>query len=378
MHDIKKTYRLIKRERGATTLIVAAVLLVVITMVTLITARTAVMEQRTSSNVQRSKQAFAAAEAGLDYAVAYMGESGGVDHDGDDTADTLAGASLTDGSSYTVAYCTTDSVLPAFTAPTAGGTGGLTTVTIFATGRSDDNSATRYVSLKVEKGPALANPPTNPLTARGLVDIRGSGTITNPEGNATIWSGHEVDFTGNSGKTAIPNPAGSGNITSSDKDHQGPDVVEQDGSLSTLTDSQYFENFFGATPSVYKTTYASKVIDPDTTSVTTLDGDTGEIIWVDGDSRFTSNTTIGTADEPVVLIVDGNVFGAGHVTVNGIVYFNGDWTGTGNLTINGAAVIKGQVNGTGSLDVIFDSTILANTNRIGKPGALPGTWKDWL
>ncbi|MBY4678237.1 PilX N-terminal domain-containing pilus assembly protein [Marinobacterium arenosum] len=357
-------------QRGVITLTLSTLLLIAVTLVVFTSSQGVVTQQRVISNERRAQQAFEAAFAGHGYATGYFQTFGG-DLDANDSLDTLLGypnwtyVSGTSGPSYRVRFV--DDVL----------VGNLAVVTIEAQGRSDDQGAVRTIREQISSTPAVANAPDNPLTSRGFVDLKGSGTITNLESSLTIWSGDSVDVTGNSPKTIIKHPTAAGGIESTNKNNKGLDVIDNDANLSTLTDDDYFRNFFGLSPSDYRSRIVRTDIDPDTTAVTTLDGKKGEVIWVDGDASFTSNTQIGTADQPVVLVVDGNMFGAGTVTVYGILFVSGDWDAQGNLTVNGAAIMRGNVDGTGSLDVIFDSSVLDNVAFVGKPVAVPGTWRDW-
>ena len=61
-----------RRQRGAATLIVVMLLFFIISMVAAYTSRNLIFEQRTSANQYRSTQAFEAAEAGLDWAIAQL------------------------------------------------------------------------------------------------------------------------------------------------------------------------------------------------------------------------------------------------------------------------------------------------------------------
>lgn len=357
------------RQGGAATLLVAVVLLISVTLVVLTTAQTVVTEQRIIANEQRAKQAFEAAAAGLSYGMGYF-QANGADANGDDAIDTLLAApdwtyvSGASGPSYRVRFVQVDA-------------GSFDRVTIEAQGRSDDQSAIRSITETISGTPAVAHAPDNPLTSRGMVDLKGSGTITNPEGKSTIWSGDSFTATSASTKTYIYDVEVDALKQSTSSTNKGVDIVDNDPNLSTLTDDQYFQNFLGMMPSDYKDLMARKIIDPSTTSVTTLDGEKRTVIWVDGDAKFVSNTTIGTAADPVILIVDGNMEGAGTVNVNGILFVTGNWSGSGNLEVRGAAVVKGDVDGTGSLDVIFDSSLMDNLGTVGKAAAMPGTWRDW-
>ncbi|MEH6576695.1 MAG: PilX N-terminal domain-containing pilus assembly protein [Amphritea sp.] len=368
----QKTYRRAAfGERGMATLVVSVVLLISITLIVLITSQAVITEQRIIANETRAKQAFEAASAGISYGLGYI-QSNGADADGDSAIDVLlAGNGWTNvvsganGASYRVRIV--DDVDP----------GNLELVSIQAQGRSDDQSAIRSMSLTISGTPSLANPPGNPLTARGFINLNGSGTITNLEATTTIWSGDEVDVTAMSANTIIKHPTADGGIESTNASNKGADIVDNDPSLSTLSDTEYFQNFFGLTESNYRSSVVGTDIDPDVTSVSTLDGESGTVIWVEGNADFTGTPVIGTADNPVVLIVNGNMFGAGDVTVNGILYITGNKTGAGNLTLNGATIIRGNMDGTGSLDLFFDSDLLDNLDTAGKAAGMPGTWTDF-
>jgi hypothetical protein len=77
------TSRKIKRQRGALTLMLGLLLLMGSTILTLGSVRVGVMEQRIANNELRAKEAQHAAQAGLDYALAVLGDGGNID---DDTA----------------------------------------------------------------------------------------------------------------------------------------------------------------------------------------------------------------------------------------------------------------------------------------------------
>ena len=66
---LSRSYR---GQRGAATLIVVMLLFFIISMVAAYTSRNLIFEQRTSANQYRSTQAFEAAEAGLEWAIAQL------------------------------------------------------------------------------------------------------------------------------------------------------------------------------------------------------------------------------------------------------------------------------------------------------------------
>lgn len=73
-------------------------------------------------------------------------------------------------------------------------------------------------------------------------------------------------------------------------------------------------------------------------------GTKGKIIYVTGDAEWRGSGTIGTASEPVILVVDGGRFELrDDVTVNGIIYVIGDrFRIRDDATLNGAVVVWGD------------------------------------
>jgi hypothetical protein len=117
------------------------VLLLLVSMVVIYTARGVLFEQRVSANDFRSRQAFEAAESGLQMALAYIGSSGGADKDGipgnDPVFDTNADGI---GDSLTAAFPDSSSVRVIVG-------GGFPSYAIESTGFSDDRTATRIIQM---------------------------------------------------------------------------------------------------------------------------------------------------------------------------------------------------------------------------------------
>ncbi len=380
------------RQAGFASLMLTLSLLFGVTIVTLTTAKSILMEQRMSGNELRTEQAFEASEAGLDRALDYL-TNGGLDQDGATGTDTLATTTQINGSRYTVDFCKSTVAASADGSPCDNIDANRSDVDdsdvlVYSQGWSGDGVAHQHLVQLMNKGPALADPPNVPLTTKGSCVINGSGDITNPEGNATIWSGHAVTVTNANFKTNIPhpNPDPSAScysqslgclIESSNVAYIGLDVIDQDSNLSTLTGDLYFKNFFGKLPTDYKNDHVS--LELTAANASNADGVNKEVIWIDGDTTFTGNIAIGAQpDLPSIVIIDGNLSGAGNVTINGLLYITGNFTATGNYTVYGAVIVEGNSAATGSLDIIFDSALLAHANYTGKMSVVAGTWRDWI
>jgi hypothetical protein len=247
------------------------------------------------------------------------------------------------------------------------------------------------------------------LTAKGTVVIGGSATITNPEGNSTIWSGEDVDLGSNNATgTDIPNPTNSDypscmdtpmtftTVRSSNKTSVGLDVIENDTSLANLDIQEMFANFFGMSMANY---LASRVtLEVAAADVGTIDAPAGagEIIWIDGDTIFdsltmgckdnvTGNNFCGDAPQtspadidPSIVIVDGDLTVNGTPNFTGFLFVTGSFNLVGNLTVMGAMVVAGEYDvGSGSLDIVYNSSVIDQTRDNGPLAGAPGSWHDW-
>lgn len=409
-------YRCRATQRGATTLITALAVLILLTILTLVSGLVATVEQRTAANDQRARQALEAAMTGYEHALAYLAAPidlafpfNGLDRapPGRNVSPlTLPQAQRLDGGGrYAVEFCDARvdpatgqllSPLPPPGEPCTAGSVAETRRVVYARGWGADGAALHHVIAVVDKAPAFAGTPGNPLVSRGLVGINGSGDVTNPEGRLTIWSGQDVTFTNANFKTNIlaptvtPGQAGEV-IESSSLRQAGMDVVANDGNLSSKTGPEFFTNFMGYEPSAY----ATAVNATSTTNLTSYAGASSQnqIIWVtppagastpytfglSGNPEFGLLGDVDTPSAPTVIVVDGNLDVSGNVAINGLIYIRGNLTGHGNLTVRGAIIVEGRVdNLTGSVDVIYNSLLLGAARGLGRAAVLPGSWKDWI
>jgi hypothetical protein len=270
-------------------------------------------------------------------------------------------------------------------------------------GFSDDSTATRTITQVVAKPDPLPSVPDNPLTARTNVDIKGSATVVNPEGNTNIWTGGEVDLgQNNSTATAIADPQDTDypdcletpltcSLTrSSDKDSEGQDLVQNDSNLFNSTEDELFEYYFGLPKDIYR----DYVVTLDTTAdAANADAKyaTEEIIWVDGDVVLDNVTTIGCSEnvtpgnpcppeklKPSILIINGDATFKG-ITIFGLVYVTGNVNISSSTDIQGAVVVGGTLDNTtsGSLDLLYNSDVLKNARSNGGMLPIAGSWKDF-
>jgi Tfp pilus assembly protein PilX len=395
-----------RRQSGVVTLTMTIILLVLVTMVAIYTGRSVLFEQRVSGNDFRSRQAFEAAESGLQVAISYLSSVGGADKDEDGATDSIFDTDADGvGNTNTMAFADGSQV-------TVSMAGAFPAFTISATGLSDDRTATRTIRAIGTTADGLPALPGTPLTTRSAVVIDGSATIYNPEGNSTIWSGSDVGLgSNNSTATQIADPTDIGypscmdtamtcsTVRSSNRVSVGLDVLENDTSLGSLTTQQTFAYFFGMSMEQYRASRVSLEVAPaDANNLVTNANNpgvqlaTGEIIWIEGDTSFENNTTVGcsvqlngnslcaAADtDPTIVIVNGDLVASGTPNITGLLYVTGNFELVGNMTVQGAMIISGEFfnDASGSFDLWYNSSVLDSTRDNGPLAGAPGSWHDW-
>lgn len=386
------------RQRGVLTLVVALSILVLSTLVTFGVTKAILMEQKISNNELRARQAFESAEAGMLAAMEYINND--PDVDGDDAIDPVFDTDADGVGDTNTATIGTGSVVIA-TNDLSGGD--MTSVEITALGYSDDRSARRTITQTLVTINPLPNAPQNPVVTRGSIIVSGSATVHNPEGHSTIWSGGDIDLgSNNSTKTEVPDvsdpgypacmdvPMSCNLAASSSRNIASVDIIENDSSLGSLSQSEFFRNFFGVEPATYKASMTTI----DTTPAdfnTDAELATYEVIWVEGDTVI-EGSTIGCTtsvtganvcptsnQRPSIIVINGNASFTGTPHIYGILFVSGTLTMSGNATVHGAVVAAGDAtsNTGGSLDVWFNGDILADVSKAGKSTGSAGTWKDF-
>lgn len=389
------------KQKGMASLLISLVVLVTITFVTFYTSRAVVMEQKISTNDYRGRMAFEAAEAGIEATMAALSQGWIVQADlnNDDMFDlVVSDIVFDDDKDGTAANNKNTATLSNGSSVRVVLDGSITTrnviqLQVTSTGISDDNSARRQITQIIVAIPPLPNVPDSPLLTRGAVVIGGSATVSNLEGHSTIWSGGNVDLgSNNSTSTQIANPQGANYpdclggsvqcepVASSSREIVGVDIIESDSSLANLTDAQFFENFFGTTPEIYRDSRTDIV----TSDLVAQRNQVGKVIWVDtsppgaGIVSLSGTNTFGSLAEPVIVIVDGNLSVSGNNNFNGLLYVRGSVQGTGSVDVTGAMIVNGiNSSSGGSLDVVYNSKVLEATAQKAKPAGGSGSWRDF-
>jgi len=412
----------LEKQKGVA-LVTALTILVGMTLIAFFANRSLIFEQKTSANQTRSTRAMEAAEAGLEWALAnlnYQKKSDTacaalasptgtdkkfrdryLDPDGNglysETFSPITPGCLSNGTSWTCscpatgnpsfASCTATSGCPTFTVSFAQVSGQPTMVEITSMGCTSpdqpcvpgsastaDSTATVRQIFKIQ--PGLATPPAAPLSAKGNVDFGSNAiTVTNTDpgtNGITINAGGTITGANDSTVKTLPGTP------------NGASLVGSDPSLSSLTDDQMFQTFFGQSKSDFKAASSTTQFTCSagcTAGFESLVNSGANVIWVDGDLDITSNATIGTADKPVIIVVDGNAHLNGNLVIYGVVYSTNitwDNTGGGGAKIIGAAISEGNFTTTGTPDPTYSADVMNKLKTTtGQFAKVLGSWRDF-
>ncbi len=363
------------QQRGAATLLITMALFLAMVLVALFVNRNLIFEQRASANQYRATQAFEAAEAGLEWAVAQLNHSEPVGADclpttgiganafrerflhvaaadgsfagatwmpHGATARPLRPACVYDGSGW-VCHCPSESdadlpsprgngPFPAFILQfTAGPKPG--TVRVVSTGcsswaapcqadASDPADAAARTEVMVALLPAVRIAPAEALTVRG----------------------------------------------------------------ASQASDRLFASYFGLDKPRWKNQPTITKLRCEGECSAALLAAVGRdvshpMVWIDGELRLTGPLNIGSPDKPVVIVADDGTMLSGPVVLNGMLYSRSlrwDATAAGLGSVHGAVIIEAPLEGDSAPLLVRDSDLLQTlTRRTGSVVRVNGSWRDF-
>ncbi len=415
-----------RRQRGLAALIVTLSLFFAMVLTAVFVNRNLLVEQHSAANHDRATQAFEAAEAGLEWALAQLNNPQRLGADCTVSAATGAAAFRTrylrtdtrsgrftpaewsdaGGARPLRASCVRNGDTWACSCPTdaapslsiASGSAATPSfsiefaaaerpglIRIVSTGCSraadlcvaDDNhraDATARVETTVALVPALRTPPVAALTARGAVASTAAFGAHNadPESGIAIHAG---------GPIAVPAarltiPAGAARADA---------LVPNDAALAGSTPAQFFASHFGLGKADWSAQPGVTRIDCSVNCTPALlraldAAGTPPLIWVDGDLVLDGAITIGTLERPVLLVVTGTVRLSDAVQFHGVLHAaTVSWTTPApGALLRGALLSEAGYGGDGAPALVYDRAVLATLQRAsGSFVRVSGSWRDF-
>jgi Tfp pilus assembly protein PilX len=374
---ISKQFKPRTREQGVVTLLVCLLLLTVATLASMAVGKSIYFEQKLTGNDMRSKEAYAAALNGLDYAMEYLGAGNTINWSPNDSAGATATITLPN-SSHGQSNTGTDSYTHTLTATILTDLADSTVVNISSTSSGvADQHITRTVSQNVVMVGVLSS---NGGQAPPIVV---EGCMTGVGGNPNIFP--------QDGEPAISSlscaPCGSdpcvdtGHFDSFDESGVELDPVV---TTSLYTDDSLWDTLF----SITKDQFRSLAAKYPARFAAVYDGYETTGFYSAKYNGNTWNDDTGTATAPVIIFFEKSEDCPqinGNVTIYGMIYYDKESCGTHGF---GAGNVYGTVAVSGNMQ-----SHTANTNLHyfplgsdfggGGSGAfnfvsvIPGSWKDF-
>ena len=417
------------RQRGVAALVVTLLLCLTMVLAIAFAHRDIDAEERRSANDYRTAQAFEAAEAGLEWALARVNDPTRLGADCRPSADpaarswrdrmlriavpiatiepaswsdagvatTLQSACARDAAGWTCScpasgrpalpLAATGATAPAFAIELgAGPRPGLVRVLVTGCTRSvagrvcsatatiDRDAIARHETVWAWV-PALRSAPIAALTVRGNVVTVGAALgVRNPDrasGGLALHVGGRIEADGL-------------RVATSSGSSLGTSIASGDAELAALSGERFFARHFGMDPDAWRhqSAVARVACTTDCASViATLIAAGHRLVDIDGDLVLAGPLQIGSSEQPVVLVASGAVLLRGDVTLRGVLQGASlAWNDAapGSALIQGAALVTGDYGGSGAPDIVHDAAILTTLKaRAGSFVRVNGSWKDF-
>jgi hypothetical protein len=421
-------------QRGAAALIVVMLLFFIVSLVAAYAGRNLIFEQKTSANQYRATQAFEAAEAGLEWALAML--NGGridtscenstnatdssfrarylVETAGNYTPSTWDNAGVPerfqpscvrsdDPDNPWTCSCPTAS-RPVLAAPASAGVFPAFRVCfeavdppqpgvmrVVSTGRTSINGlvdqlceergegtageAAATVSVVVALSSALPAPPMAALTAVGNLSAAGGLTLVNTDPQANgLTANLAWPLPGWPFEPVLITAAGS-SISRS--------YIDDDIELRGLTPQELFTSVFRMRPETFRLQPAAVVL-ADCGSACSAklreaaERNPGRIIWIDGDATLESPVDLDPSVPPVLIVTNGNLRVLSPLQIEGVIYAKGNVEVLSTTSVKGAVVAAGDVDILAPTTIVYDSAIVKQLRLAsGSLVRVPGSWRDF-
>ena len=422
-------HRLPRHQRGAAALFVTVMLCFVTVLAVALLQRNVLVEEQRSANELRSSTAAAAADAGLDWALARINDptptTAACLPSGDPAASSFRGRMLridaADGSVAPVTWndagterplqaacirnaagwaCScpanerpllpaadSGAIAPAFFVELArSARPGVVRVVATGctkagtdTGCATANATGREATARIETAwallPALRSAPAAALTVGGDLDVGaaplGAHNRDASSGALALHAGGRVL----AAALRIGAPPGA---------PLGASVVSGDEELRVLASGRLFARHFGMDRSAWAAQPAARRVacaGECTAAIAAAVAAGARLIAVEGTATVIGPIALGSADDPIVLAAAGALRFSGDVSIHGVVHAAAlEWRDAAppRAFVRGALVVAGDLRGNAAADIIRDAAILdCLAKRNGSFVRVNGGWKDF-
>jgi hypothetical protein len=366
-----------QKQKGAAVLVTVVLMFVLVTLVTIYTSRIVSINNKISLNDQNRLLSKTSAEAGLMRAYGLLVENPSWNGSAINETSTNGGSFTVSGIGQVIARESTDVRL----------------IILTSIGVSADGLARDTITEQAYLYSLLANTPDAPLILSGGIGLSGNFEVAaNPNGGGegvplSIWTDGNVDLSNGSGTTCGKQELLDGQCSSSpysEKGSKGNDIVDNDANFP----SDIMEYLFNV-PDINWESLRDDA-DIQASSCEGLNAASVGLIWVDGPCILNSGTIVGSAANPVILIVTDN-----DITMNGGAIINGmlfsfrkpsevsdfELNMIGSASVNGAVASNHQIgNSNGTFNAVFDAEVLEQlktNDAFVRVARVPGSWRDF-
>jgi hypothetical protein len=237
--------------------------------------------------------------------------------------------------------------------------------------------ATAHVEAVFALVPALRSNPAAPLTVRGDIDADaaafGAHNAEPDAGGIVLHAGGAVRAT----NAVLSGPAGAA-IDGA--------IVAADAGLASASAERFFAAHFGLDPDAWRRQPVARALQCTGLCTAALQGALDAVrgptlLYVDGDLELQGPATFGSPTRPVALVVRGALRVRDAVAISGLVYgatVTWDATPTPGAQVRGAVLSEGDYRGDGTPSFTYDAAVLARLRaQAGSFVRLPGSWKDF-
>lgn len=420
-----------KKQSGAT-LVIALITMALLAILAIYGVGISVMDQRSSANEFRAKEALLAAESGIEQAIGHLDlnrkQIGGWTWTPCASTDTAPPCSVIPSAdranwkfrtvpiAQTVQPANGDFKVHLLT-PQSGDNKHLL-FNLVSVGDSDDGTAQRVARQATYFFPLIVKIADSPMISAGDIGFSGNfSVVTNPNGGGTgvpltAWSKSDITITGSpstcqldeflsTDSTYVTQTDGNGNTITmcasctcpssgalSKNGVEGIDILDIDGNTGANKDTTNFPNdmfeyIFGVKTADYAEVKKEATVISDCSGLNTS---SSGLYWVTGDCKPAGD--VGSFANPVTVIVEGDSKINSNNYFFGMLFaFSTDPTATLNLDLNGTPTFYGAIMtnakislSNGNYKMRFDVNVLKNMSL--NPAArglakIPGSWADY-